>query len=73
MVVESKSRGKRFQVKGNDLNGTRCTTCSQRVVEKWNELPNVVVRKSKITTFLKHLNGYMDRKGLEEFGPVAGN
>ena len=37
-----------------------------------NELPEVVVEAGTITTFKRHLDRYMDRKGLEGYGPNAG-
>ncbi|MBB6707133.1 reverse transcriptase family protein [Proteus mirabilis] len=72
-VGESRTRGHRFRVRGErykrDLRGNFFT---QRVVRVWNELPEEVVEAGTIATFKRHLDGYMNRKGLEGYGPGAG-
>ena len=62
-----KMRGKRFKkaVKGNFF--------TQKVVRIWNLLPEKVVEAGTIATFKKHLDKYMDGKGLEGYGSKAGN
>eukprot|EP00061_Rhincodon_typus_P004079 g21690.t1 len=62
-VGESKTRGERFE---KNLRGNFIT---QRVVRVWNELPEEVVEAITIATFKRHLDGYMNRKGLEGYGP----
>ena len=59
-------RGERFK---RDLRGNFFT---QRVVRVWDELPEEVVEAGTITTFKRHLDRYMDGKGLEGSGPNAG-
>eukprot|EP00061_Rhincodon_typus_P014629 g41771.t1 len=44
---------------------------SKRVVHVWNELPEKVEEAGTITTFKRHLDGYMSTKGLEGYGPNA--
>lgn len=38
----------------------------------WNKLSEEVVDAGGIATFKKHLGKYMDRTGLEGYGPNAG-
>ena len=38
----------------------------------WNEMPEEVVEGGTMTTFKRHLDRYMDGKGLEGYGPNAG-
>ena len=45
----------------------------QRVVSVWNKLPEVVVEADTILSFKKHLDSYMDKMGIEGYGPNAGN
>eukprot|EP00061_Rhincodon_typus_P009951 g33847.t1 len=51
--------------------GFKISQCS-KVVRIWNELPEEVVEAGTITTFNRHLDEYMNRKGLEGYGPNAG-
>jgi len=46
---------------------------TQRVVSVWNELPEAVVEAGKILSFKKHLDSYMGKMGIEDYGPSAGN
>ena len=68
-VGDPKTRGQRVKVRGKrfkrDLRGN---FFMQRVVRTCNELPEKVVEAGSIATFKKHLDKYMDGKGLEEFG-----
>eukprot|EP00061_Rhincodon_typus_P008438 g31039.t1 len=41
---------------------------TQRVVNPWNVLPEEVVEAGTIAAFTKHLDKYMNRKGMEEYG-----
>ena len=59
-------RGERFE---RDLRGNLFT---QRVVCIWNELPKEVVEVGTIPTFERHLDRYMDRKGLEGYMQANG-
>ena len=45
---------------------------TQRVVSVWNKLPEVV-EAGTILSFKKHLDSYMDKMGIEGYGPNAGN
>ena len=69
-----KTGGHRFKVRGErfkrDLRGNFFT---QKMVHIWNELPEKVVEAGSIATFIKHFDKYMDGKGLEGYGPNAGN
>ena len=47
---------------------SRGAIVSQRVVNVWNKLPEVVVE-----AFKKHLDSYMGTMGIEGYGPNAGN
>eukprot|EP00061_Rhincodon_typus_P007850 g29948.t1 len=38
----------------------------------WNKLPEELVEPGTITPFKIHLDGHMNRKGLEGYGPNAG-
>ena len=60
-------RGERFK---RDL---RDNFFTQRVVRVWNELSEKMVEAGSIATFKKHLDKYMDGKGLEGYGPNVGN
>ena len=46
---------------------------TQRVVSVWNKLPEVVVEAGTFLSFIKHLDSYMDKMGIEGYGPSAGN
>ena len=39
----------------------------------WDELLEEVVEAGTLTTFKRHLDRYMDRKGLEGYGPNQAN
>eukprot|EP00061_Rhincodon_typus_P014424 g41430.t1 len=45
----------------------------QRVMRAWNKLPEEVVDVSTMTTLKRHLDGYMNRKGLEGYGQMLAN
>ena len=46
---------------------------TQRVVGVWNELPDKVVNVvNPLLTFKKNLDGFMDERGVEGYGPSAG-
>ena len=72
--MELKTRGHRFKVRRErfkrDLSGNFFT---QRVVRIWNELPEKVVEAGPKASFKKHLDKYIDGKGLEGYGPNVGN
>jgi len=59
-------RGARFQ---GDVQG-KCFT--QRLVGAWNSLPREVVEADTIVTFKGHLDKYMNRMGIEGYGPRKG-
>jgi len=45
---------------------------TKRVVGAWNPLPGEVVEADTIMTFKRHLDKYMNRMGIEEYGPWKG-
>ena len=45
---------------------------TQRVVGAWNSLPGEVVEADTIVTFKGHLDKYMNRMGIEGYGPREG-
>ena len=45
---------------------------TQRVVGAWNTLPEEVVEAGILATFKRHLDGYMNREGIEGYGPSKG-
>ena len=51
----------------------RDTFFTQREVSVWNKLPEVVVEAGTILSFKKHLDSYMDKMGIERYGPNEGN
>eukprot|EP00061_Rhincodon_typus_P009750 g33492.t1 len=56
------------------LEGAQIYQDVARVVRMWIEPPTEeVVDVSTITMFKRHLDNYMNRKGLEEYGPGAGS
>eukprot|EP00061_Rhincodon_typus_P011804 g37089.t1 len=46
---------------------------TQKVVHVWNELPEEVVNAALVTMFKRHLDKYMNKGGLERYGPGAGS
>ena len=72
-MEESITRGHRFKVRGARFKGDvrgRCFT--QRVVGAWNSLPGEVVEADMIVTFKGRLDKYMNRMGIEGYGPWKG-
>ena len=73
-VGESKTRGPRFKVRGERYKSVqRGNSFTQRVVNVWNKLPEVVVEAGTILSFKKHLDSYMGTMGGEGYGTNAGN
>lgn len=69
-IYYSRTRRHRFKVRGGkDLGWVSYFT--QWMVGVWYELPEEVVEAGTITMFMKHLDRYMDRAGLEGDGPVG--
>ena len=72
-VEESITRGHRFKVRGarfkEDVPGKFFT---QRVVGAWNSLPGKVVEADTVVTFKGRLDKYMNRMGIEGYGPRKG-
>ena len=63
-VGDSRTRGHRFKLRGERINGNLRSNCfTQRVVRLWYRLPEVVVETDTIAIFKRHLDRYMDRKG----------
>jgi len=53
----------------------RCYTLEgQTKVEStvWNDLPDKVVNAESLLTFKKNLDGFVDERGVEGYGPSAG-
>ena len=72
-VEESISRGARFKVRGARFKGdVRSKFFTQRVVGAWNSLPGEIVEADTIVTFKGHLYKYMNRMGIEGYGPRKG-
>lgn len=73
-VGESRTGGHRFKLRGERINGKLRSSnlFTQRMVHMWNELLEEVVEAGTLTTFKRHLDRYLDRKGLEGYGPNAG-
>ena len=46
---------------------------TQRVVNVWNKLPEVVAEAGTILSFKKHLDSCMGTMGIEGYEPNAGN
>lgn len=64
------TRGHRFTGKGERFyRNLRDNVFTQRVVGVRNEQPEEVVDAGTIATFKKQLNRYMERTGLEGYGP----
>ena len=60
-------------MKGEKFKGNiRGDFFTQRVVGVWNELPDKVVNAGSLLTFKKNLDGFMDERGVEGYGPCAG-
>eukprot|EP00061_Rhincodon_typus_P009494 g33051.t1 len=53
------------------LLGMEGLSYKERVVRMWHELPEDVVDLGIVTTFKRHLDKYMYKKCLEEYGPSA--
>jgi len=56
-------RGGKFK---GDVQGKPFT---QRVVGAWNVLPEEAVEAGTLVTFKRHLDGYMNREGIEGHRP----
>ena len=73
-VGESKTRGRRFKVRGERYKRVqRDNFFTQRMMSVWNKLPEAVEEASTILSFKKHLDSYMGKMGIEGYGPNAGN
>lgn len=60
-------------MKGDRFNGTRGAFFSTwKVMGIWNELPEGVIEVATFKQHLRHLEGYMDRKGLRDTGQIHG-
>eukprot|EP00061_Rhincodon_typus_P017961 g46916.t1 len=63
------TQGHRFKVQGGKFKrDVRGKFFTQRVVGAWNALPEEVVEADTIAAYKKHLDGYMNRKGIERYG-----
>ena len=70
---ESITRGHRFKVRGARFKGdVRGKFFTQRVVGAWNLLSGEVVEAETIVTFKGRLDKYMNRMGIEGYGPRKG-
>ena len=69
-VEISITRGHRFKVRGEKFKGdVQEKVFKQRMVGAWNVLPENVVEGGTLATFKRHLDGYMNREGIEGYGP----
>ena len=72
-VEESMTRGHRFKMQGARFKGdVRGKFFTQRVVGAWNSLPGEVVEADTIVSFKGRLDKYMNRMGIEGYGPRMG-
>ena len=72
-MEESITKGHRFKVRGarfkEDVRGRFFT---QMEVHAWNLLPGEVAEADMVVTFKGHLDKYMNRMGIEGYGPRKG-
>ena len=69
-VDMSIARGHRFKVKGGKFKGgVRSEFLTQRVISAWNALPEELVEADTIAMFKRHLDRYVNRQGIEGYGP----
>ena len=69
-VGESITRGHRFKVQGARFKeDVRDKFFTQRVVGAWNLLPGEVMEADTIVSFKGCLDKYMNRMGIEGYGP----
>jgi len=67
------TRVHRFKVRGGKCKGdVRGKFFTQRVVAVWKALPEEVVEAGTLATFKRHLDGYMNREGIEGYGLSKG-
>ena len=72
-VEESITRGHRFKVRGARFKGdVRGRFFTERVVGAWNTLLGEAVEADTVVTFKGHLDKYMNRMGIEGYGPRKG-
>ena len=69
-VEKSITRGHRFKVQGARFKGD--VRFTQRVVGAWNSLPEQAEEADTIVTFKGRLDKYMNRMGIEGYGPRKG-
>jgi len=72
-VEGSITQGHRLKVRGRKFKRDgRSRFFTQRVVNVWNVLPDKVVEADSRTMFKRHLDRYMNRLGIEGYGPHRG-
>ena len=72
-VEESITWGHRFKVRGVRFKGdVRVKYFTQRVVGACNSLPGEIVEADTVVSFKGHLDKYMNRMGIEGYGPRKG-
>ena len=72
-VEESITKGHRFKMQGARFKGdVRGRSFTQRVVGAWNSLPGEVVEAYTVMAFKGRLDKYMNRMGIEGYGPRKG-
>ena len=65
--------GHRFKVRGARFKGdVRGRFFTQRVVGAWNSLPGEITEADTVVTFNGRLEKYMNRMGIEGYGPRKG-
>ena len=72
-MEESITRVHRFKMRGARFKGDeQGRYFTQRLVGAWNLLPGEVVEADTVVTFKGRLDKYMNRMGIEGYGPRKG-
>ena len=69
----SVTREHRFKVREGKFKGdVQGRFFTQRMMGAWNALPEEVIEAGTLATIKRHLDGYMNREGIEGYGPRKG-